>query len=81
MARKYFEFIKNQSKPLKYLETSEYVVAGEVSAEAHFKFLNRRDEDQRVFWSKQETSRRGPSLIESKNASLPLGPTRGGPRN
>ena len=68
MAKKeYFEFSKRQSKPRKYLETSAYVVAGEVSSEAHLKFLNQRDEDQGVYWTKQETSRRGPSLLESKN--------------
>jgi hypothetical protein len=48
MAWKYFEFIKHQRKPSKHLETSKYVVCGEVSAESHLKFLNRRDQDQGV---------------------------------
>jgi hypothetical protein len=80
MALKYFEFIKRQSKPRKYLETSEYVVTGEVSSDFHLKFLNQRDDDQGFFWSKQETSRRGPSLLESKNPSSHLG-YHGRPRN
>ena len=75
MALKYFEFIKRQ--PRKYLETSNYVVCGEKSAESHLQFLNQHTEDQRIFWSKQETARRGPPLLESKNASSHLGPTRG----
>jgi hypothetical protein len=74
MARKYFEFIKRQSKPRKYLETSKYVVCGEKSAESHLQFLNQHNEDRRIFWSKQETSRRGPSLIESKNAVFTFRP-------
>ena len=77
MAWKYFEFIKHQGKPSKHLETSKYVVCGEVSAESHLKFLNRRDEDQGVFWSKQKTSRRGPPLLGVK-ASSSFGSRRGG---
>ena len=52
MALKYFEFIKRQ--PRKYLETSNYVVCGEKSAESHLQFLNQHTEDQRIFWSSRK---------------------------
>jgi hypothetical protein len=62
MAKKeYFEFIKNQSKPLKYLETSGYVVCGLETAQRHEERLNKTAKEG-VFWSMQKTSRRVPLL-------------------
>jgi hypothetical protein len=69
MAKKeYFEFTKNQSKPLKYLETSGYVVCGLEAAQSHEERLNKTAKEG-VFWSMQKTSRRVP-LLSGRLTSL-----------
>ena len=79
MAKKeYFEFTKNQSKPLKYLETSGYVVCGLEAAQRHEERLNKSAKEG-VFWSMQKTSRRVPLLTEH-GTSLSPASTRGGRR-
>jgi hypothetical protein len=66
MAKKeYFEFIKNQSKPLKYVETSGYVVYGLEAAQKHEERLNTSAKEG-TFWSMQKTSRRVPLLPERR---------------
>ena len=76
MAKKeYFEFIKNQSKPLKYLETSGYVVCGLEVAQRHEERLNKSAKEG-VFWSMQKTFRRVPLLPERRTSLSPTS-TRG----
>ena len=79
MAKKeYFEFTKNQSKPLKYLETSGYVVCGLETAQRHEERLNKSAKEG-VFWSMQKTSRRVP-LLSERRTSLSPASARGGRR-
>ena len=71
MAKKeYFEFIKNQAKPLKYLDTSGYVVCGLDTAQRHEERLNKSAKEG-VSWSMQKTSRRVPLLPERRTSLLP----------
>ena len=71
MAKKeYFEFTKKQSEPLKYLDTSGYVVCGLAAAQRHEELLN-QSANEGVFWSMQKTSRRVPLLPERRTSSSP----------